>query len=218
MTNFTTIFFDLDDTLYPRESGLWDAIGDRIDEFIHIRLHIPREDIPEIRHKLFEQYGTTMRGLAAIYGVDQQEYIDFVHDLPLRDFITPNPSTRKMLQKIPLQRFIFTNADSHHARRVLEVLNLLDLFGSIIDINDIDPYCKPMPGAYPLALKKSGEVNPCRCIMIDDRVSNLVTASQMGMYTIWIGHHEELPVDVHAQIENIDELGKVLNTLSICTA
>lgn len=214
MTNFTTIFFDLDDTLYPRESGLWDAIGNRIDEFIHLRLHIPREDIPEMRHKLFEQYGTTMRGLAAIYGVDQQEYMDFVHDLPLRNFITPSPSTREMLQNISIQKVIFTNADSHHARRVLEVLNISDLFGSIIDINDIEPYCKPMPGAYPLALKKSGEVDPGRCIMIDDRVSNLVTASQMGMYTIWIGC-EELPADVHAQIENINGLGKVLNMLSI---
>jgi FMN phosphatase YigB (HAD superfamily) len=52
--------------------------------------------------------------------------------------------------------------------------------------------------------------------MFHDRVSNLVTASQMGMYTIWIGR-EELPADVHTKIENIDGLGKVLDTLNICT-
>ncbi len=215
MTDYTTILFDLDDTLYPRGSGLWDAIGNRIDDFIHLRLKIPREEIPAMRHELFEKYGTTMRGLAAIYGVDQQEYLNFVHDLPLRDFISPNPSTREMLLKIPLRRVIFTNADVHHTRRVLNVLNLSDVFSSIIDINDIDPYCKPMPEAYPLALKKSGEVDPCRCIMIDDRVSNLVTASEMGMYTIWVGQ-EELPDDLHAQIEDIDGLAEVLDTLNLC--
>jgi pyrimidine 5'-nucleotidase len=217
MTNFTTIFFDLDDTLYPRRSGLWDAIGNRIDEFIHTRLHIPCEDIPELRHKLFEQYGTTMRGLVATYGVNQQEYMDFVHDLPLRNFIAPNPLTREMLLKIPLQKFIFTNADVHHARRVLDVLNYSDIFSGIIDINDIDPYCKPMPGAYPLALEKSGEADADHCIMIDDRISNLVTASQTGMYTIWIGE-EDLPTDVHARIESIDGLAKILDTMNIYTS
>lgn len=214
MSDYTTILFDLDDTLYPRESGLWDAIGDRIDEFIHIRLKIPREEIPDLRRKLYNEYGTTMRGLCAIFGVNQREYLDYVHNLPLSNYISPNPAIRNMLLNIPLRKVIFTNADVHHARRVLQVLNLLDVFSDIVDINDIDPYCKPMPEAYPLALQKSGEVNPNRCIMIDDRVDNLVTASQMGIYTIWIGH-EDLPADLHTRIQNIGGLANILSRLEI---
>ena len=37
---FTTIFFDLDDTIYPHESGLWEAIKARISQYMHEELGI----------------------------------------------------------------------------------------------------------------------------------------------------------------------------------
>ena len=36
---FETLFFDLDDTLYPPTSGLWDAIGERIETFMREYVH-----------------------------------------------------------------------------------------------------------------------------------------------------------------------------------
>ena len=55
---FTTLFFDLDDTLYPPSTGVWDAIGDRIDLYIQTRVgcapgrgfRSARTSLPHLRH------------------------------------------------------------------------------------------------------------------------------------------------------------------------
>ena len=79
---FTTIFFDLDDTLYPSSSGVWKLIKDRMNLYMHLRLEIPRDEIPSLREELFHQYGTTLRGLQATYHIDTKDYLSFVHDIP----------------------------------------------------------------------------------------------------------------------------------------
>ena len=81
--NFKTIFFDLDDTLYPHESGLWIAIKDRIQLFMHDELGLDWEEIPAIRDHYFETYGTTLRGIQANHDVDEQSYHNYVHQVDL---------------------------------------------------------------------------------------------------------------------------------------
>jgi len=70
---FTTIFFDLDDTLYPSSSGIWKLIKDRMNLYMHQRLKIPWDEIPTLREKLFHEFGTTLRGLQVNYKIDTQE-------------------------------------------------------------------------------------------------------------------------------------------------
>jgi len=89
-----------------------------------------------------------MRGLIADFDINQIDYLDYVHDVPLRDHIDPNPVLREMLLNLPQRKLIFTNADAAHAKRVLDVLDLTDCFEKIIDIHIMHPYCKPLPQAY----------------------------------------------------------------------
>ena len=60
---FSTLFFDLDDTLYPASTGLWHAIKERMNMFMHERLCLPEAEIPALREQYFKTYGTTLRGL-----------------------------------------------------------------------------------------------------------------------------------------------------------
>jgi hypothetical protein len=83
--NYSTIFFDLDDTLYPKTSGLWGAIRERMGVFMVERLGLPAEEVPIIRKTYFETYGTTLRGLQIHYHVNSDEYLSYVHDLHLRN-------------------------------------------------------------------------------------------------------------------------------------
>ena len=92
---FTTIFFDLDDTLYPSSSGLWPAIKERMNSYMDERMHIPRDEIPRLREKYFREYGTTLRGLQANHKVDVQDYLAYVHDLPLKDYLHPESDSTK---------------------------------------------------------------------------------------------------------------------------
>ncbi len=183
----TTLFFDLDDTLYPPSSGVWDAIGNRIDEFIITRVGVPREEVSALREHLYHTYGTTLRGLTVTRGIDAADYLAFVHDIPLQAYLTPDERVRNLLQRYPQRKVIFTNADQAHARRVLAVLNLSDCFDQIIDVLDVAPDCKPMPGAFQRALALAGAASAREAVLIDDAPHNLKAAREAGFYAIRIG-------------------------------
>ena len=148
---FTTIFFDLDDTLYPSSTNLWLAIKGRMNEFMRDRLNIPTDEIPALREKYYMQYGTTLKGLEKHHQINVDDFLAYVHDLPLGNYLTPDTAQREVIASLPTRNLIFTNADSSHAERVLTQLNLRDLFPIIVDVNAVTPYCKPMSEAFKLA-------------------------------------------------------------------
>ena len=190
----TTIFFDLDDTLYPATSGLWSAIRDRINLYMNERLGIPADRVSTLRHEYFEQYGTTLLGLSANYlWMDVREFLDFVHNLPLRDYIQPAPELRPVLEALPARKFIFTNGDAQHARRVLHALELDGCFDGILDILDMWPHCKPTPASFEMAFELAGETRPQHCAMIDDLPRNTRAARQRGIFSILYGADAAAP-------------------------
>lgn len=204
-----TLFIDLDDTVYPAESGLWDLIKYRISLYMHEKLNLDWKIIPELRSSYFQNYGTTMRGLMAEYDIDKSEYLRYVHDIPLNEFIAEDTKLRDILERAPQRKVIFTNADAGHAERVLEVLGIRSCFEKIIDIQAVFPYCKPLPIAFQLALELTGEENAHQCAFLDDSVSNLAAAKQMGFYSIRVGS-EETSDKYDASIARIHDICKVI--------
>ena len=187
---FSTLFFDLDDTLYPNSTGLWQAIKGRINVYMVERLHIPENDAPALREQYFKMYGTTLRGLQARHNVDAEDFLSFVHDLPLQEYLTPDPIQRDVIASLPHRKLVFTNADSAHARRVLAALNLSDLFETIVDIHEVSPYCKPMPESFAIAQELANEPDPRKCVMIDDLPRTTRAALDAGMASILYGTEE----------------------------
>src|SRR5215208_44624 len=190
----TTLFFDLDDTLYPSTTGLWPAIKGRMNLYMIERLGIPEADVPFLREQYFKMYGTTLRGLQERHNVDKEDFLAFVHDLPLKDYLTPNPILRDVLASLSTRNLIFTNADVPHARRVLAALQLDDLFETVVDINAVAPYCKPMSESFAIAMDLANEPDPRRCVMIDDLPRTTRAALNVGMASLLYGcdeHTEE---------------------------
>jgi len=177
---FSTIFFDLDDTLYPASTGLWKAIKERMNLYMRDRMGIPENEVPALREKYFKEFGTTLRGLQAHHNVNVQDYLDFVHDLPLSDYLTPDPLQREIIASLPHRKLIFTNADINHARRVLSVLKLDDIFDTIIDVNEVAPYCKPMPESFAIAQELADEPDPRKCVMIDCMAAMVARGAERG--------------------------------------
>lgn len=172
---------------------------------MHERLGLPWTIIPELRQHYFITYGTTLRGLQKHFNVDADDYLDFVHDIPLCDYLQPDPELKRMIESLPLRKFIFTNADAKHAQRVLKELGLENCFLSIIDVRAINFHCKPEPEAYHLALKIAGVTNPATCIYLDDSISNLEPARAMGFYTILVGREIQHPAAI-LSLPNIKDL------------
>jgi pyrimidine 5'-nucleotidase len=184
---FTTIFFDLDDTLYPSSTGLWPAIKDRMNLYMCERLGIPEKDVPQLREQYFKMYGTTLRGLQERHRVDMQDFLAFVHDLPLIDYLKPDPTVRDIIASLPTRNLIFTNADANHAQRVLTALKLDDLFETIVDVNAVAPYCKPMLESFAIAMELANEPDPRKCVVIDDLPHTTRAALRVGMASLLYG-------------------------------
>ncbi len=184
---FTTIFFDLDDTLYPPSSGLWPTLKGRINRYMIERLGIPEQDVPKLREQYFRNYGTTLRGLQANHHVDMSDYLAYVHDVRLADYIHPDPVQQAVLARLPTRNVIFTNADVNHARRVLKVLDIEQYFADVVDVNVMSPYCKPSREAFGLALKAAGEIDASRCVVIDDLPHTTRAAREFGFYALLYG-------------------------------
>ena len=207
---FTTIFFDLDDTLYPATSGLWPALLGRMTRYMIERVQIPEEDVSRLRGTYFHQYGTTLRGLQAHFKIDVEDYLNYVHDVRLSDFIRPDPAQQSALAALPTRNLVFTNADAKHARRVLRTLQIEEHFVDIIDINRMEPHCKPSPAAFALAMSAAEERDPAKCVMIDDLPHTTRAAAEIGMYSVLFGA-EESGRDADAACRDWRSLPALLN-------
>jgi putative hydrolase of the HAD superfamily len=200
----STIFFDLDDTLYPHTCGLWTAIRERMADFMVERLRLPPAEVDRIRRDYFETYGTTLRGLQNHHQVDAIDFLTYVHDLPLAKFLSPDPRVRDLIDSLPQRKWIFTNSDINHARRVLDALQLSACFDGLIDILALQYRCKPLPEAYLQALSIAGESDPRSCLFIDDSPRNLLPARELGFLTVLVGQTEPSSAAHHAIASLID--------------
>jgi pyrimidine 5'-nucleotidase len=210
--SYTTLFFDLDETLYAKGNGLWDAIATRMNEYIRVKLNLPPEDVIELRRNYYQSYGTTLRGLQLHHHVDTDDYLAFVHDLPLEEFIQPDVQLRNLLLSLPQRKWIFTNADSDHASRVLKIIGLSDCFDGILDVRAIGFLCKPEVEAYQRALTLAKEDNPENCVLLDDSIRNLIPAKDLGFTTILVGSNGSNPA-VDYVINSIHELPQAMPAL-----
>jgi len=206
--HFNSLFFDLDDTLYPASSGLWDAIRQRMNEYMQGVVDLPLTEIVSLRKRYLEEYGTTLRGLQAHYDVDADDYLDFVHDLPLEKYILPDPGLRNLLLGLPQKRWIFTNADTNHAIRVLSILGINECFTGIIDIRAMEFACKPDKIAYQRALAITAEEDPTQCVLFDDSFRNLSAARAMGFFTVLVGKNGQNP--------SVDRTISSMHDLRVC--
>jgi putative hydrolase of the HAD superfamily len=213
MSEYSTLFLDLDETLYPGSNGLWTKIGDRIQAFMVHRIGIPADEASQIRSAYLEEYGTTLNGLLANYDVDPLEYLEYVHDVDLQQYLGPDPVLREMLASIHTRRVIFTNGHANHAQRVLDRLGVPDLIDTIIDIVSLD-YCnKPRQGAYERALHLAQNPDPAECVYADDRPVNLEPAHQLGMTTVLVNEDLDLTGIFDYRVKKITDLLVVLPEL-----
>lgn len=210
---FTTIFFDLDDTLYPHESGLWEAIKKRISLYMHEQLGMSWDEIPATRESYFLEYGTTLRGIQANFDVDENAYHAYVHQLPLDEYIAPDPNLLTVLDQLPQRKIIFTSADTTHARRVLAQLQIADHFEKILDVHAIAPYIKPQADAFQRAMDIVGETDPRRCVMIDDLPRTTRAAKDFGLFSILKGKKGSSD-DANADLQDWRDLPALLNGAS----
>lgn len=203
------ILFDLDDTLYPRQAGIMNQIRTLMLRYMQTRLDLSPKEADQLRHHYLLTYGTTMRGLQVNHQIDPEDFLHYVHDIPLDRYLQSNPELDAVLASLPHEKVIFTNASREHAERVLDQLGIRRHFARIVDIRDMDYESKPQALAY-RRICELLEVEPGECLLVEDNVRNLRPAKALGMTTVLVGQPEDSTdgvVDyVLGRIEEIGDL------------
>jgi len=180
------ILFDLDETLYPQETGLMAVVSQRINDYMRLRLGIPASRVLELRNRYYRLYGTTGRGLYLHHHLDVHDYLIYVHDLPVEEYLSPDPLLDEVLDSIEAEKVVFTNSPREYVQRVLRALGVERHFDRIFDIYFLEQINKPDRRAY-LKVIKALETDGQDCLIVDDLARNLKPGKDLGMVTVLVG-------------------------------
>ncbi|GLU11582.1 hypothetical protein SLE2022_283190 [Rubroshorea leprosula] len=206
---YECLLFDVDDTLYPLNSGLSKACATNILDFMVQRLGIEENKVSEINEVLYKNYGTSMAGLLAVgYKFDYDDYHSYVHGRLPYGNLKPDPVLRNLLQSLPIRKVVFSNGDQVHVNKVLKKLGLEDCFEMVITFEILNPtstetpvvhnhpsgsefpdtpiVCKPFENAFERAFKLAN-IDPQKTLFFDDSTRNIQTGKRMGLHTVLVG-------------------------------
>lgn len=204
--------FDLDDTLYPRSAGVMAAVGVRIRRYMVERLGFDPATVQAAQRELYTRYGTALRGLQVQGLVDAEDYLAFVHDIDLAQYLQAAPALDAALEALPLDKVVFTNSNREHAERVLARLGVRRHFAHLIDLRDIDFQCKPSRHAYEVLLERIGQP-PGACLYVEDAPHNLRPAAALGMVTVLVDPLGEPCAEFDFCIPAVMRIGAVVESL-----
>jgi len=189
MNNIKSVLFDLDNTLYPKEAGIFSCMDKRINTYMHQYIGISSKDADRLRKDYWQKYGLTLIGLMMHHNVNPEHYLLYVHNIELKKYLKPDLIFSKGIDELDYQKILFTNSCGFYAQKVLDALHLRHFFSLIFDIRKAD--FMPKPDIYPYK-KILAILNmlPENCVMVDDSLPNLKTANDIGMKTILVGSDE----------------------------
>lgn len=188
--NYSYWIFDLDNTLYPEDDNIFSQVKMKIIKFISLELRLDLKNADLERQRLYNLYGTSLRGLMTEYKIIPNKFLDYVHDIDLSAIIK-NLDLNVALQKLKGEKYIFTNGSFKHAENVLNQLGIKDNFKSIYSIETCNYIPKPSQEAYDMVIKTE-QISIDKSIMFEDTIWNLKTAKKLGMATVLISSKNDL--------------------------
>ena len=187
LTHVDTWLFDLDNTLYPLDSGLALEVDRRIRDFVIRATGLGPDEAYALQKRYLAEHGLSLTGLVKHHGVDPADFHAIFEDLPL-EMLAQDPDLVAALKRLPGRRLIFTNADEGHARRVADRLGLASLFDDIFHIGSADLEPKPSMGAFEKIIAAHA-IEPATTAFFEDAERNLKPAAELGMTTVLVGAH-----------------------------
>ena len=73
--------FDLDNTLYSATIDLFSQIDERMRSYIAAFLGLPIDNAYALQKQYFREYGTSLRGLMHVHGMEPKPFLDHVHNI-----------------------------------------------------------------------------------------------------------------------------------------
>ena len=176
--------FDLDNTLYPAESKLFDQVAKKIGIFVSENLQLDIESAKKEQKRLYYSYGSTLSGLMQEYDIKPDYFLEYVHDIDY-SVLKKNKKLELILSQLPGKKLIYTNGSKKHAHNTINRLGVEKNIESIFDIEDADFLPKPNPDSM-LKFVNTFKIEPSSALFAEDIVINLKPASLIGMTTLLV--------------------------------
>ena len=189
------LLLDLDGVCYGKHNNyslekVFGQVSKRMTMFISERLQINTEEAKKLQTDYFYKYNTSLNGLMIHHNIPPEEFLKFVHTIDL-SFMKEDKVMRNELEKLDMEKFIFTNGSAEHAENILTHLGVYDLFGrdKVFDIKDAKYVPKPEAKTFDLMVKKFG-IEPKKTIYVEDIAKNLSIGYERGCTTVWLINDE----------------------------
>jgi putative hydrolase of the HAD superfamily len=189
------LLLDLDGVCYGKHNNyslekVFGQVSQRMTMFISEKLKIDMEEAKKLQTDYFYKYNTSLNGLMIHHDIPPEEFLKFVHTIDL-SFMKEDKIMRNELEKLDMEKFIFTNGSAEHAKNILTHLGVYDLFGrdKVFDIKDAGYVPKPEAKTFDLMVEKFG-LNPKETIYIEDIAKNLSIGYERGCATVWLINDE----------------------------
>lgn len=205
--------FDLDNTLHNATPHIFPHINRAMTSYLQAHLGLTEDAAGELRRHYWKRYGATLLGLMRHHRTDPRHFLWHTHQFPeLERMLVREPQLRPTLMRLPGRKIVFSNAPVHYSSAVLKALRIADLFDDVFSIERTR--FRPKPDSFGfLRLCRANRLKPQRCIMVEDSLDNLRTASRLGMKTVWVTRAARAPGSVDVKIANLAQLPRLLEYL-----
>ena len=103
-TNFVSKYdywiFELDNTLYDINLGLFRRISKRMTEYIKKFFDLEHDKALSLQKNMYKKYGLTLRGLMIEKNMDPEPYLKYVHDVHFDDLKIDNELKNLLVRQI----------------------------------------------------------------------------------------------------------------------
>jgi len=195
--------FDLDDTLHNASAHIFPVMNRAMTQYIMNHLDLDESSAHALRQHYWRIYGATLKGLVRHHDTDPHHFLEETHQLEnLPEMVIQVKRLRHMLQSLDGRKLVFTNAPRSYALRVLDILDIEDVFELVFSVESTKFHAKPSLRGFQKLLK-SIKAKASDCIMLEDSLPALMTAKRLGMKTIWVSRKLHKPNFVDYRLSSV---------------
>ena len=200
LAHVDTWIFDLDQTLYPHEANIMSQVEEKMAAFMVRQTGLAPAEAAILRDQYLHEHGTTLAGLVAYHNIDPYVFLNEVHDVSL-DTLAPDADLNGLIHALPGRKLVFTNGDERHAIRLLDHMQMAELFHGVFHLEHADWIPKPALQTFEKMMAVHA-VHPGTSAFFEDSPKNLKPAHQLGMKTILVGPKAPANTDPHVDFRS----------------
>ena len=205
--------FDLDNTLHNASPHIFPHINRSMREYIERHLGVDKDEATRLRQTYWDRYGATLTGLVRHHGVDPRHFLHETHQFEnLARMVVFERGLQAMLRRLPGRKIIFSNAPRHYTEAILRLAGIRQAFDAVYSIEQLRFRPKPAVSGF-LRILRRERLDAKRCLMVEDSLTNLVTAKRLGMKTVWVSAGLRRSTHVDVRLRRVTRLPAFLGRL-----